>query len=402
MSPKADAYKVVTDRIVEALEAGTVPWHKPWRSVRGEAPTSLSTGKEYRGINFWILSLTAAAGGYDSAYWATFNQAKEAAVKAAIREGREIVTEKSSRGKAVYYEIVNGERVLFKGGVRKGEKGTQIVLWKPFKKEVEKDGKKREEKFLMLRYFTVFNLDQCDGIKAPDAPELPEHDPIEACEQIARGYTSVEVKHGGNRAFYSPALDYVGMPQVGAFDTVEHYYGTLFHELAHSTGHESRLARKSLIQPTPFGTPDYSREELVAEMAAAFLCGEAGIEVNVQHHAGYIASWLHVLQNDRKLLVQAAAAAQKASDYVLGIEYTNGESSDSPLVNQRRRNHASQRLDPGMRSARRGLRRDRRADRGSCHDPGRARRSRRHTADRDHDRRRSQGALPRRERDRSP
>ena len=285
MSPKADSYNVVTDRIIEALEAGIIPWRKPWKSVAGEGPMSLSTGRPYRGINVWILSVTAQLRGYSSPYWTTFKQAKE-------------------RG----------------GSVRKGEKGTQVVLWKPFTKETEKDGQKREERFLMLRHFTVFNLDQCDGVEAPKSEPLPERDPIERAEEIVVGFMpGPSIGHGGNSAHYSPALDHVQMPKRGQFTTSEHYYGTLFHELAHSTGHESRLKRDTLLDPRPFGSEDYSKEELVAEMAAAFLCGEAGIEPNIEHHAGYIASWLAALKDDRKLLVSAAAKAQKASDLILGV-----------------------------------------------------------------------------------
>jgi antirestriction protein ArdC len=303
MSPKADAYEVVTRRIIEALEQGVVPWHKPWKNVRGVGPTSMSTGKEYRGINVWILAVEQMLKGYSSPYWLTFKQAKE-------------------RG----------------GSVRKGEEGTQIVLWKPFKKKVEKDGQEREERFLMLRYFTVFNVDQCDGIEAPAIEEIPERDPIETAEAIVQSYVGrPEVKHGGNRAYYSPALDYIQMPKTGQFHDAEGYYATLFHELAHSTGHESRLARKSLISPTPFGTPDYSREELVAELAAAFVCGEAGIPVNVEQSAAYLQSWLKVLKDDRKMLVQAAAQAQKAADLMQGIEAVKEGSSsdDSPTVNHK-------------------------------------------------------------------
>jgi len=301
MSPKADAYNVVTDRIIEALEAGTVPWHRPWKSLQGFGPTSLQTGKPYRGINVWLLSLTSHACGYTSPYWVTFKQAKE-------------------RG----------------GSVRKGEKGTQIVLWKPLRKtEKNEAGDEVEKRYMMLRYFTVFNVEQCDDVTTPEIPELPaDHDPIASCEEIVTGWTGrPEIKHGGNSAHYSPALDYVQMPHSGQFDAPESYYGTLFHELAHSTGHASRLARKSLIQPAPFGSPDYSREELVAELAASYLCGEAGIPVNVEQSAAYIKSWLKVLKDDRKMLVSAAAQAQKASDLVLGIEYQNGEgesSSDAP------------------------------------------------------------------------
>ena len=301
MSPKADAYNVVTDKIIEALESGHVPWHKPWRSVRGEMPTSLQTGREYRGINVWILSVEAQLRGYSSPYWVTFKQAKE-------------------RG----------------GSVRKGEKGTQVVLWKPIRKSGENEaGETEDRSFLMLRHFTVFNIEQCDGIEiAADTEPLPERDPIGACEAIVTGYVpGPTIQHGGNSAHYSPALDYVQMPQIGQFDTAEHYYGTLFHELAHSTGHESRLNRDTLSKPNVFGSEDYSKEELVAEMAAAFLCGEAGIDVNVQHRAGYIQNWLRALKDDRKLLVSAAAKAQKASDLVLGIEpYKKEEEPNGALV----------------------------------------------------------------------
>jgi len=294
MSPKADAYEVVTRRIIEALEQGVVPWHRPWKNVAGVGPTSLASGKEYRGINVWILAVEQVLKGYSSPYWLTFKQAKE-------------------RG----------------GSVRKGEKGTQIVLWKPVRKSAENEaGETENRSYLLLRYFTVFNVDQCDDIEAPVLEAIPERDPIETCEAIVASYVGrPEVKHGGNRAFYSPALDYIQMPLTGQFDSAEGYYATLFHELAHSTGHESRLGRKSLIQPAPFGSEDYSREELVAELAAAFVCGEAGIPVNVEQSAAYLKSWLRVLKDDRKMLVQAAAQAQKAADLMQGIEVKKGESA---------------------------------------------------------------------------
>lgn len=284
--PKQDPYAVVTERIIEALEAGIVPWHKPWKSIAGDGPTSLATGKPYRGVNVWTLAVTAQMRGYSSPFWTTFKQAKE-------------------RG----------------GTVRKGEKGTQVVLWKSFVREDKETGEK--SRGFMLRYFTVFNAEQCDDLTLPEVAPVPELDPIEAAEALSERYRVAggpTLRHGGDRAYYAPAFDAVQMPIRGAFETVEHYYGTLFHEYAHSTGHESRLGRKSLIHPAPFGSEDYSKEELVAEMAAAFLCGESGIPVNVTHHAGYIGSWLKELRNDRKMLVHAAAAAQKAADLVIGRE----------------------------------------------------------------------------------
>lgn len=296
---KQDTYQLVTDRIVEALEAGIVPWHKPWRAIGGDSPTSLSTGKPYNGVNVWVLAATSMLRGYSSQYWTTFKQCKE-------------------RG----------------GSVRKGEKGTPVVFWKFLEKTDPTTGEVNG-KIPLLRYFTVFNTDQCDGIETPTQEPLPARDPIEACESIARGYVdSPTVNHGGNRAYYSPALDMIGMPRIEAFDTSEHYYGTLFHELAHSTGHVDRLARKSLVHPAPFGSEDYSKEELIAEMAAAFLCGEAGIEVNVTHHASYIGSWLKSLKSDPKLVIQAAAAATKAAKMILGepAESTTEEGSEGSAI----------------------------------------------------------------------
>lgn len=304
-----DVYAIVTDSIIEALEAGTVPWSRPWRDVGGK-PVSLATGKPYRGVNVFLLTLQSMSKGYSSPYWLTFKQAKE-------------------RG----------------GSVRKGEKGTQIVLWKPVKKEGD-EGERKD--YMLLRYYTVFNAEQCDGIETPALPALAEHDPIADAQTVVDRFIGVlngpALAHGGDRAYYSPLLDRVQMPLMGAFETPEHYYGTTFHELAHSTGHTSRLDR-GMTEPAPFGSADYSREELIAEMTAAFLCGETGIEVNISHHASYIASWLTALQNDRKLVIQAAAAAQKAADCVLGTSFAKEEADTaSPSVRSpQRRNHASHR-----------------------------------------------------------
>ena len=292
---KVDGYQVITDKIVAELENGTVPWRKPWRSIEGFGPTSLSTGKEYRGINTLMLSMQSMAAGYSSIYWGTYRQIGELG-----------------------------------GQVRKGEKSTQVVLWKPFKKEV--DGK--EQSFLMLKLFAVFNVEQCDWTqgcdskrggwfgKMPTNPEPIEADyvePIELADRILKGMPlRPEIKHGGDRAFYSPLLDYIGMPPTESFDSTEGYYSTLFHELVHSTGHESRVGRQGIEAFAGFGSESYSKEELIAEIGAAFLCAEAGIEPRIDQNAAYIASWLKVLKNDKKMVVQAAAGAGKATDYILG------------------------------------------------------------------------------------
>jgi len=292
---KVDGYQIITDKIVAELENGTVPWRKPWRSVEGFGPTSLSTGKEYRGINTLMLSMQSMAAGYSSIYWGTYRQIAELG-----------------------------------GQIRKGEKSTEVVLWKPFKKEV--DGK--EQSFLMLRLFRVFNAEQaewtqgCDSKKGgwfgkmPTNPEPIDADyvePVAKADRIVKGMPlRPEVKHGGNRAFYSPLLDYVQMPPTASFESTESYYSTLFHELVHATGHESRVGRQGIEAFAGFGSESYSKEELIAEMGAAFLCAEAGIEPRIDQSAAYIASWLKVLKGDKKFVVSAAAGAGKATDYILG------------------------------------------------------------------------------------
>jgi len=284
-----DGYQAITDRIIAQLENGTVPWSKPWVSAGGMWPTSLSSGKPYRGINILTLSITAMLAGYESPYWGTYNQIKE-------------------RG----------------GQVRKGEHGTEVVLWRP----VEKKDQAGDviDRFMVIRVFVVFNSEQADwpdDSRKPKDVERETHDwsPVEACEQIANNMpTRPTVKHGGDRAYYSPTLDYVQMPKRDSFPMAEGYYATLFHELAHSTGHESRLNRDTITLVDRFGSERYSKEELVAEMTAAFLCAEAGVENmdgRIEASAAYIESWLKALKNDKKLVVQAAAGAQKAADYIL-------------------------------------------------------------------------------------
>lgn len=282
--PKVDAYALITDRIVEALEAGVVPWQRPWRnSASGGGPASLSTRKPYQGINIWMLAATAHIHGYSSRWWGTYRQ----------------------------IETLGGQ-------VRGGEKGTPVVFWRFIEKTDPTTGKVTD-RIPFLRYFTVFNADQAEGLELPEEVALPEIDPIAECERISLGWAAgPAIHHGGNRACYSPMLDRISMPEIGQFKTAALYHATLFHEQVHSTGHESRLERKGVTELGSFGDENYSREELIAEMGAAFLCGEAGIEVNVQHHAAYVASWIRALRADSKLVVQAAGAAQKASDLILG------------------------------------------------------------------------------------
>jgi antirestriction protein ArdC len=284
------AYEKINERIFALLEQGVVPWHKPWKAGNAGMPANLSSKKPYRGINVFLLNVS----GFNSRYWLTYKQATE------------------------------------KGGqVRKGEHGYPVIFWKWNDKEEknEETGRLERKRFPLLRYYTVFNLEQIDGIEDPDGvkdEELIEFKPIEAAEKVVADMPSKpKVKHQVNRACYFPVYDEVHMPKPERFDSEEFYYQTLFHEITHATGHESRLNRRNSTEARNFGDSKYSQEELVAEMGAAFLCGHCGIEqATLENSASYIASWLQVLKNNKKMLVNAAAQAQKAADFILALDET--------------------------------------------------------------------------------
>jgi len=275
-------YDVITARIVAQLEAGTAPWRRPWGG-RFRFPRNLTSGKAYRGVNVFLLSMA----GYSSPHWLTYKQAQ-----------------------------------ALGGNVRKGEHGMPVVFWTEWKRE-QADG--TTDKLPVLRYYTAFNVAQCDGLppdRIPADDVSPAHPfaPIACCERVVAAMPNrPDVQHGFDSACYVPAADAVRMPNQTAFDRPEGYYATLFHELGHATGHASRLDRKGITDRAPFGTDTYGREELVAEMTSAFLCGHTGIETAVlDNSAAYVAGWLRVIQQDARLVVTAAAQAQKATDYILG------------------------------------------------------------------------------------
>jgi antirestriction protein ArdC len=196
-----------------------------------------------------------------------------------------------------------------------------VVFWKQYETTDKASGE--PVKIPVLRYYNVFNAEQVEGIEIPDAAKFEpiEFKPIEAAEQIASNYAGGPgVQHdGGQRACYRPTTDAVHMPERTRFASVEEYYSTLFHELSHSTGHSSRLDRKLNTNPMPFGSPDYGKEELVAEMSAAFLCSHAGIQPTViVNQAAYLAGWLKQLKSDKKLVISAASQAQRAADWIRG------------------------------------------------------------------------------------
>ena len=204
------------------------------------------------------------------------------------------------------------------GTVRKGEKSCPVVFWKQTTIEDKASGE--PQKIPLLRYYHVFNVAQCDGLKTGTAPVAePVNGILKPDEIVAHMPQRPEIKHGMARAFYSPREDCVGLPVRERFDRAEGYYATLFHELVHATGHESRLNRVTLTEKAGFGSNPYCKEELIAEMGAAFLCGQAEIaERTIDNSAAYLNGWLEQLRNDKTLIVQAAAQAQKAADFILG------------------------------------------------------------------------------------
>jgi antirestriction protein ArdC len=206
--------------------------------------------------------------------------------------------------------------------VRQGESGLPVVYWKFGTREVQDGDEIIEQKSVLCRYYKVFNVDQCEGLRVQPAQPVedqPKAQPIESCEQVVAGWLrKPRIRHGGDCASYHKVLDCVQMPEKSCFDSGEEYYSTLFHELTHSTGHPTRLNRSTLMDFERFGDHNYSWEELVAEMGAAFLAGYCGIENRtINNSAAYLASWLEALKNDARMVLIAASQAQKAVDLIL-------------------------------------------------------------------------------------
>lgn len=278
------SYERITERIVTLLEQGTVPWHKPWKVNTG-LPRNLISKKPYRGINVFLLMAMS----YESPHWLTFRQA-----------------------------------IQLGGNVKKGEKACPVVFWKRMETEDKESGE--PQKAPLLRLYHVFNAAQCDGLK--DAPgEIPT--PVtKPAEIVAKMPQPPVVKHGMAKAFYSPREDCVGMPERERFDGEASYFATLFHELIHATGHEKRLKRASIAERNGYGSDPYCKEELIAELGSAFLCGYADIvDRTIDNSAAYLEGWLKQFQNDRTLIVYAAAQAQKAADFILGRTFAEGEAA---------------------------------------------------------------------------
>lgn len=284
---RANLYDEVTGRIVAELEAGRLPWVQPWGRTGGTGPglpRNALTGRTYSGVNVLILWGAVIEQGWPSQSWLTFRQALEAG-----------------------------------GSVRKGERGQCVVYADRFTPEAERARAARDgddaKAVPFLKRFTVFNVAQCEGLRAGlacDPAPLPEREIVPVAEEVIAA-SGVEFRVGGDRAFYVPSHDFVQVPPQPAFFEQINYYRTCLHELTHATGHAKRLGRDLT---NAFGSKDYAREELVAEMGSAFLCAAFGIVPTVRH-ADYIGSWLEVLREDHRAIFRAASAASKAADWLL-------------------------------------------------------------------------------------
>ena len=289
-------YEEVTNKIITMIEKGVAPWRKPW-STYGQARNYVS-GRSYTGINYLLMNNTK----HSIPYFLTFNQVKELGGK--VKKGAEAemviyfkVFYKDSNDNTLTPEEANARRL----------KGEEI------------------KSLRFIRYYSVFNVSDIEEVELDlnrfNEAKLTDNERIERCEQIIRNIPKpLELKQiDANRAYYHPTLDYINMPDIKQFESSEHYYATYFHELIHSTGHSTRLARPEILDYSGFGTTPYSKEELVAEIGASFLSSFTQIDYDSVYlnSASYLTGWLKVLKQDSKFIFKVSAEAQKAVEYIL-------------------------------------------------------------------------------------
>jgi antirestriction protein ArdC len=299
-----DTYNRITDFVIEQLEKGEVIWRKGWNEFG--MPKNITTGREYKGWNSFLLNFITMQKDYKTPYFITYKQAMTAG-----------------------------------GTIRRGQKGFTIIYWATVEnrsQKIEVDGDEEYLTYRLPKCHTVFNIDQTHGIAYPRIEkQLRSHtEKLDACEKIIDGMPEKpSINYNGKEAYYHAADDNISIPPVELFHSDEEYYATLFHELAHSTGHTTRLNRSELMQSDGFGKVEYSKEELTAELSAAFLCAISGIEQQtITNSAAYIQSWLKVLRNDKKLILKAATQAQAAADFILNKNFatTKQESTASLTI----------------------------------------------------------------------
>jgi antirestriction protein ArdC len=265
-----------------------IPWRRPWAATG--LPRNLVSKKQYRGVNSFLLAATK----YVSPYWLTLKQANQLG-----------------------------------GSVRKGEHGELVIFWKVQGVDetdhdtASSEGNEIARRRLLLKFYRVWNLEQCALPQAVldklPTIEMHQHDPIEAAEKIIAGMPNrPAIRYEGSKAYYNSVTDQITLPPRELFTSAEEFYATLGHECLHASGHQSRLNRESITEAAPFGSSVYCREELIAEMGAAFLCAEVGISpVVLENQAAYVQGWLGKIRGDKRLVIIAAAQAQKAADYIL-------------------------------------------------------------------------------------
>jgi antirestriction protein ArdC len=291
-SARPDVYSRITDKIIADLEQGVRPWLRPWNAdhAAGRITRPLRhNGIPYKGINVIMLWSASMTRSYSAPLWLTFKQAQELG-----------------------------------GHVRKGEAGELVVYADRITRtETDAKGEEVERAIPFLKGYTVFNAEQIDGLPAhyhakAEPPALTLHQRIDAADRFFTA-TQADIRHGGTRAYYAPGSDHVQMPPFETFRNAESYAATLAHELTHWTKHDRRLARD--FGRMRYGDEGYAREELVAELGSAFLCADLGITPDVRpDHADYIASWLTVLKGDKRFIFTAAGHAQRAADYLHGLQ----------------------------------------------------------------------------------
>jgi antirestriction protein ArdC len=274
-------WESITNRIISLIETeGQLPWERPWSIL---TPINAVSGKAYKGINRLVCSLCPCS----DPRFVTFRQA-----------------------------------VQLGGSVKRGSTGIPVVFWSFEDREettTREDNAKRR-RFPLSRSYTVFNVEQCEGLNLPELPVREVRlDPMAAATAIVEGFAGgPTIEHGGNIAAYVPLRDTVLMPPPASFQSDDAYWSVTFHELSHSTGHQSRLNRSGVAELIKYGSSTYAFEELVAELSSAFLASEAGIQTRVEQSSAYIAGWLEVLKKDTSMIVRAAGTAQRAADWILG------------------------------------------------------------------------------------
>lgn len=279
-----NVYKLVTDRIIAQLAQGTIPWRKPWKDAGH--PQNLISKRPYRGINIWLL----ASLGYAQNLFLTYNQLKQVG-----------------------------------GTIREGEKGHMAIFWKVVSKEEDSGAAATTtaKRKALLRYYWVYNVEQCEGIDhLVDEAIGNTNAVILDCEKVIEDMPQKpKIQFKEPDAYYHPGKDYVNMPKMKTFIHSAAYYATLFHELVHSTGHQSRCDRKEVQLMTPFASDVYSTEEIIAELGTCYLTSVTGIApITFENNAAYIQGWIERLQNDPSVIVYASTQAQRAVDFILNVK----------------------------------------------------------------------------------